>query len=336
MPPIIPPRPVAVFGAAGHTGRFAVAELRRRGFPVVAVGRDPTKLGAPEVGIIVRAAQVDDPATLDAAFSDAAVVVNCAGPFLDTAAPVAAAALRAGAHYLDVTAEQASATSSLQDLDGLARRAGLLVLPAMGFYGGLADLLATAAVGDWGTVDTIRIGIALDSWRPTLGTRITGQRNTVPRVVVSGGDLAPLSQPPGRTRWDFAPPFGSLEVGETPLSEVILIHHHLRSAEVRTFLNDAPLRDLRDPDTPPPVPADPSGRSDQRFLVEVVAEKGGRTRRAAARGRDIYASTAPLVAEAVARIMRGEVRNAGAHAPGSVFEPRDFLGALAPHLEFLA
>jgi hypothetical protein len=63
----------------------------------------------------------------------------------------------------------------------------------MGFYGGLGDLLATAAMGDWASADEIRIGIALDSWRPTLGTRLTGQRNTAPRLVITGGKLAPLA-----------------------------------------------------------------------------------------------------------------------------------------------
>ncbi|SDG39451.1 saccharopine dehydrogenase NADP-binding domain-containing protein [Pseudonocardia oroxyli] len=92
-------------GAYGHTGRFVVAELRRRGIEPVVSGRDATRLAA--TGYEARPAATDDPAALAAAFAGADVVINVAGPFLDTAVPVAAAAVRAGAHYLDVSAEQA-------------------------------------------------------------------------------------------------------------------------------------------------------------------------------------------------------------------------------------
>ena len=51
-------------------------------------------------------ASVDDPASLDRAISGAAAVINCAGPFMDTAAPLIEAAIRGRIHYLDVTAEQ--------------------------------------------------------------------------------------------------------------------------------------------------------------------------------------------------------------------------------------
>jgi hypothetical protein len=73
----------------------------------------------------------------------------------------------------------------------------------MGFYGALGDLLATAAMGDWASADEIRIRIALDSWRPTLGTRLTGQRNTATRLVVTSGKLAPLGDPPATSSWTF-------------------------------------------------------------------------------------------------------------------------------------
>src|SRR5215218_7938177 len=95
---------IAVYGATGHTGRFVIAELLRRGFAAVAVARDDRRLavsGFREQGIATRAATIDEPAALDSAFAGAAAVINCAGPFLDTAAAIAAAALRAGIHYLD-------------------------------------------------------------------------------------------------------------------------------------------------------------------------------------------------------------------------------------------
>ncbi|MGN6665344.1 MAG: saccharopine dehydrogenase, partial [Trinickia sp.] len=35
---------VAVYGAAGHTGRFVVDELKRRGLGAIRVGRDAARL----------------------------------------------------------------------------------------------------------------------------------------------------------------------------------------------------------------------------------------------------------------------------------------------------
>jgi short subunit dehydrogenase-like uncharacterized protein len=328
---------IAVFGAAGHTGRFIVAELLRRGFALIAVGRDGGKLAAAAFPseVAVRIASVDDPASLDYAFVGAAAVINCAGPFMDTAEAVAEAALRARIHYLDVTAEQASAQAIFTRFGDTAREAGVVFIPAMGFYGGFADLLATAAMGDWGSphaaaeIDDIRVAIALNSWHPTEGTRKTGQRNTARRLVIEDGKLTPLEQPAPQTLWDFPEPFGSQDVTEVPLSEVPVIGRHIQVTRLHTYLNNAPLRDLRDSTTPPPIASDESGRSSQTFLVDVTVRKGTTTRRVTAQGRDIYAFTAPLVAEAVERILDGRVCGSGAVAPGEVFDAADFLKTLA-------
>jgi hypothetical protein len=327
---------VAVFGAAGHTGRFVVAELLRRGLTPIAIGRDAATLEEklPGEGILRRQATLDDASSLARALDGAKLVINCAGPFLDTAELVAAAALRAGIHYLDVTAEQPSASDTLARFDAPARGAGVAVIPAMGFYGGLADLLATAATGD-GKADAIEIMIGLDSWHPTRGTRITGDRNTAQRLIVSGGQLAPLPRPTRDKSWDFSGPLGHQPLVELPFSEVVLIAHHIRTAELRTWLSSAALSDLRNPATPAPQAADEAGRSEQRFQVDIVVTRDGERRRASARGRDIYAVSAPLVCEAAQRLLEGRFAMAGARPPGAVFDASSFLAALAPdHLEY--
>jgi short subunit dehydrogenase-like uncharacterized protein len=331
-------RTVAVFGATGHTGRFVVSELIRRGLTPIAVARDGVKLaefGFAARGIAVREASIGDEASLDRAFGGAAAIVNCAGPFLETANAVVSAALRVGAHYLDVTAEQGSTLATYETFDELARDAGVVVIPAMGFYGGFADLLVSVAMGDWSFADDIRIGIALDSWHPTQGTRITGQKNTARRMVVTGGRLEPLPQPAAEMNWDFPEPFAQQGVVELPFSEIAVIARHTRTSELHTYLSHTALRDIRDPATPPPVPADQSGRSAQTFMVEAIVRKGDQMRSIVARGQDIYAFSAPLVCEAVQRILGGDVRESGSQAPGAVFEAREFLNALAPqHLTF--
>jgi uncharacterized protein YbjT (DUF2867 family) len=334
---------VAVFGAIGHTGRFVVAELLRREIVPIAIARDSIALTAANFPrheipgheirgreILRRQASIVDMESLDQALDGAQAVINCAGPFLETADAVAAAALRAGIHYLDVTAEQPSARATLDTYDIAAREAGIAVVPAMGFYGGFADLLVTAAMGDWNHADAIDIMIGLDSWHPTRGTRITGERNTAPRMVVAEGRLAPVPLPPSEKDWEFGDSLGRQAMVEVPFSEIVLIARHVKTAELHTHLNRSALGDVRDPTTPAPKAADAIGRSSQHFVVDVVVRHGEKTRRITARGRDIYAFSAPLVCEVTARLLNGRFTSVGAQPPGAIFDAQEVLLALTP------
>lgn len=324
---------VLVYGAYGHTGRFVVAELLCQGLTPILSGRNPAKLG--EVtgqfrGLEIRPATVDDSQSLENAVRGVEVVVNCAGPFLDTAVPIAAAAVRAGAHYLDVTAEQPAVQEVYRAHEELAWRTDVAVIPAMAFYGGLADLLATTAAADWETVDAITVAIGLDRWWPTEGTRNTGRRNTATRLVVDDGRLVPAPNPAPRRDWEFARPLGRQAVVGTPFAEVITMTRHLVAARIDTYLASVALEDIRNPGTPAPQAVDEAGRSAQQFAVDVVVRRGEQERRMSAAGRDIYAVTAPLVVEAARRLIDGRAKVHGAAAPGEVFDAADFLDALSP------
>jgi hypothetical protein len=330
-----PKQTVVVFGAYGHTGRFVVAELYRRGYRLVLSGRDQDRLRAfgvryPESEL--RVASADDARSLDRALAGAAAVINCAGPFVDTAAPLIDAALRNGVHYLDVAAEQRVAMAAFDGYADGARDAGVVILPSMAYYGGLGDLLATGAMGDWQAADEIRIGIALDSWQPTRGTRQTGRVNAGHHHLFAGNQYLPLPESSDSASWDFPAPFGPLDVSELATADQVAIPRHLATPEVRVWMNDAPLRDLGDATTPEPTPepTDQTGRSAQVFLTDVIVRNGAAERRAYAQGRDIYAVTAPLVVEAVERVLDGRCKAVGVVAAGAAFDAEDFLTALSP------
>ncbi len=325
-------RTVTVFGAYGHTGRFVVSELCKRGWTPILSGRDHAKLkGVREAHpeLEVRVAMIDDPASLDHAVSGAAAVINCAGPFIDTATPVIGAALRSGIHYLDVAAEQPAVLAVFERFAEAACNAGIVIAPAMAFYGGLGDLLATEAMGEWAEADEISIAVALDSWQPTRGTRLTGQRNPGRRFIFSSNKLERADPLPARM-WDFPDPFGPLEVEGLALAETITISRHLQTPEIRAYVNVAALSDIRNPDTPAPMAVDESGRSSQIFLVDVIVRRGSEKRRIVARGRDIYAITAPIVVEATERVVKGLAKKTGVVAAGEAFDARDFLRSLGP------
>ncbi|MFW6694000.1 saccharopine dehydrogenase NADP-binding domain-containing protein [Streptomyces sp. MAR4 CNX-425] len=330
---------VAVFGAYGHTGRFVVQELRDRGYVPLLAGRDAGKLAAlaSATGLAARPAAVDDPAALDAALAGAAAVINTAGPFAATAAPVVEAALRAGVPYVDVAAEIEANADTFAHFAGRARAAGALVVPAMAFFGGLGDLLATAAMGDWTAADEAHVAYGLSSWHPTPGTRaageVSGARRGGRRVRYTGGRLEYHDAGLPVLDWPFPAPLGTRPVlGGFSMADVVTLPSHLAIPEVRTYMATAAARDLASPDTPAPAAADERGRSAQTFVVDVVVRSGGAERRATAAGRDIYAVTAPLAVEAAHRILTGRTRTAGVASAGAAFDAPAFLRALSGHV----
>ncbi|GGT80283.1 saccharopine dehydrogenase family protein [Streptomyces lateritius] len=348
-------REVVVYGAYGHTGRFVVAELLDRGWTPVLSGRDADRLrtlSKEHHGLDVRPATIDDPASLDRALSGAAAVVNCAGPFASTAAPVIEAALRARIPYVDVAAELEAIADTFARFTDRAREAGTVIVPAMAFYGGLSDLLVAAAVGDLPEVNEVLVAYALSSWHPTAGTRAAGrvsrERRDGRRRLYTNGRLEFLTGEQPLSRWPFPEPVGERAViGEFTMAESVTVPRHVRTDEIRTFMTADAVGDLVSADTPPPAAVDERGRSDQTFLVEVVVRSGDQERRAVARGRDIYAISAPLAVEAVSRILDGRIGDGrggneqsgngrvagaafvGAASAGELFDASAFLTSLS-------
>ena len=119
-----------VYGANGYTGELIARRAAAVGVPAVLAGRNEGAVAAlaAELGREHRAFALDDDAALDRVLSGITVVLNCAGPFSRTAAPLVTACLRARAHYLDITGEIA-VLEALAGRDAEARAAGIALLP---------------------------------------------------------------------------------------------------------------------------------------------------------------------------------------------------------------
>lgn len=319
---------IAIVGGTGHTGSFVVAELVRRSHRPCLVGRNQDSLDAlsRQHGVPNRVSTLAPP-DLAGALSDVQVVVNCAGPFSRTAAAVARASLEAGAHYLDVSAEQESLIRA-HDLHALAEKAHVALVPGMAFFGGLADLVATSIVDPSRRIERIEVAVALNRWWPTSGTRRTGRHNTYPRRVLRDGRLTPLASRAGII-WDFGPPLGAAEVVPAPMSEVVAIARHLEVATMNSYLSSNAIADLNEPSTRPPVAIDSAGRSAQTFILDMRLTQDGSSRRRLVTGGDIYAVTAPLVAEAVGYLLSPSFVGSGAMAPAEAFPAQELLYSLA-------
>jgi len=212
-----------------------------------------------------------------------------------------------------------------------------VIVPAMAFFGGLGDLLATAAMGDWTAADEAHIAYALSSWHPTTGTRLSGavsrERRGDVRLRYRGGQWEQRTDAAPTLEWTFPEPMGPREViGEFTMADVVTVPQHLSIPDVTTYMTAEAVRDIAAPHTPAPTATDHNGRSDQTFLVDVVVRSGGAERRATAGGQDIYAVTAPLAVEALERVLTGRTKTVGVASAGEIFDAPEFLHALAPHI----
>jgi hypothetical protein len=207
---------ILVYGAYGHTARFIVNELRARRFKLLLSGRDSERLAAlaDGEGQELRVATVDDPSSLDHALAGSSLVINCAGPFAESAPALIEAAARAQIHYIDITGEAFVALDVFERFTPLFRGASFAVIPAVGFFGALGDLAVTILSNGWSQVDEVTLAFGLDGWRPTRGTRLAGERRAGRRLVLADGRLQARTpdEPVPTSAWVFPAPFGRQEV----------------------------------------------------------------------------------------------------------------------------
>lgn len=134
-----------IYGANGYTGELIAREAVRRGFKPMLAGRsrESVEALARTLGLEACAFSLDDVMALTAQIQGHALVLNCAGPFSATAAPMMEACLRAGADYLDITGE-ITVFEHAQSLDARARDAGVVLCPGVGFDVIPTDCVAAA------------------------------------------------------------------------------------------------------------------------------------------------------------------------------------------------
>jgi short subunit dehydrogenase-like uncharacterized protein len=118
-----------IYGAYGYTGELIARQAVAQGLRPTLAGRDTARVAAlaRELGLPHRAFGLETPD-----LRDMVLVLNCAGPFSATAAPVMRACLAAKAHYLDITGE-IEVFEHAQSLTTQAKEAGVVLCPGVGF-----------------------------------------------------------------------------------------------------------------------------------------------------------------------------------------------------------
>jgi short subunit dehydrogenase-like uncharacterized protein len=336
---------LAVLGATGFTGRLVLDEARRAGLPLRLVGRRREALDAlARPGEEVRVADARDEQALRAAFDGATVVASTAGPFLELGFAPVAAAIAAGAHYLDSTGEQKFVHQVYEQFGAEAAARGVVVIPSFGFDyvpGDLAARLAAEQVE--GTLDEVVVAYSVKGVGTTRGTR-----RTLAAVMEQGqlawqdGRLVPSRF--GATTRTVRFPFGERTVVEWGGAEPVTVPRHTDVRNVRSYLRApalaahtgrfgklvAPL--LRLSTLAGPEGPREGGRRASRFVVLAEARGSSASGRAVLSGSDPYGLTALLLVRGAEALGAGEARGAGVLAPAEAFDACGLAGRLEPLL----
>jgi short subunit dehydrogenase-like uncharacterized protein len=132
-----------IYGATGYTGKLTARTAKEKGLKPILAGRNEAKLKAiaEPLGLQYRAFDLSERTKLDAALAEVDAVLHIAGPFSATSKPMADACLRTATHYLDITGE-IDVFEALAARDAEAKRAGVMLLPGVGFDVVPTDCLA--------------------------------------------------------------------------------------------------------------------------------------------------------------------------------------------------
>jgi hypothetical protein len=329
---------IGVYGATGYTGRFVAAQLVARGHHVLLGGRDAVRLQDLATTLSdrceVQAAHIGDAAALQRFAHRCAAVINCAGPFSEYGRPVAVAAISAGAHYLDHTSQAAYLHRLMRELDGSARGAGVVVVGAMTFFTGLADLVVHRLAAGRGPLRKVAVAYAVDGWRLTPGSLATAAAHAkTDRLVHRDGALQVLAPGAGVTlgHYAFPAPIGVQQVVTeyTATCESVTVPRHTRTDAVEVYVTTATLAGTGLVSGAGSAPARPDDDGPMRFTVVVDVQNRTDEYRGWMSGiGDIYELGALVSVHAAERLAAGEVSAAGVLSPAEAFGASGLLDAL--------
>jgi short subunit dehydrogenase-like uncharacterized protein len=345
----MPSPEIVVVGASGLVGQRVAGELVREHVSIALVARHEPE----DIDVPVRLTDVHDPKLADA-FAGAKVVINCASPLRETAAPVLVAATSVGAHYVDVGGEQAVMHALYQRHESTVRKAGTIALPGAGLDCVIGDLAAQWAAHH--LLDSVDDGPAVRS-APVEPDPHVLEEVTVAYVfddlALSAGSQRALfgsafERPlvwrrdrwePGRAGDHRAVNAGPALGGQRDAiayaaSDVLTIPRHLTAQLVATYASTTrrvgastamrllaralPLVPRAASDLLAPYAAPDTDYTKTQFAVIAQARRGFSAAQVVVRGHDIYRTTAAIaawIARAIAARTSGPV---GMLAPGEL------------------
>ncbi len=182
-----------IYGASGYTAKLIIDEAIKRGHQPILAGRSETTVlpTAEAYKLPYRIFPSGNAHQISQHLDDVGVVLNCAGPFEDTATPIRGACLEKGVHYLDITGEMTVLADGLA-LDQQAKDKGVAFISGVGFDVVPTDVLAVKLRELAPNADTLELAFA-GAYRKEPAFLTNGQENTSSQLIIEHDDGTELS-----------------------------------------------------------------------------------------------------------------------------------------------
>ena len=332
-----------IYGATGYTGRRTAERAVAMGLkPVLAARRrDEVKALAEKLGLQWEAFDLSDVNVVTSSLSKYSTVLHCAGPFIDTYLTMIKACIAAGTNYLDITGE-VDVYEGLARHEAEAKKAGVMIMPAVGFDMVPGDCLALALKERLPDADTLDIGYSFDGTITRGSIRSALKAFTPDAQVRRKGQMIRLSAPETR-KFDFGPnsaggevdcytnTFGDVSIGwRTTGIPNVTAYLHITEAfqKLATLASEADIQKL------PEGPSDDELRTHSAFIVGEVRNATGKVCRARMTTPQVYAVTFPLAADIAQRVHEGAAKP-GFQTPAAMFGKDFILGFDRCSIEWL-
>lgn len=328
-----------IYGANGFTGELISREAHARGLSPILAGRtcEPVMRLAAELNLPFRCFSLSSQEDILTQISDCTLVLNCAGPFAETAEPMARAAIHSGAHYLDISGE-VWVYEKLQALSAAAEMARVMLLPGVGF-----DVVPTDCVANLlkqKLPDATQLSLAFVGANQAAAGSIKTALRQMPSgsLVREGGKLkaipffsrSRLLQIAGQSHEVHAIPWGDLSTAfhSTGIADITVFTafpglqaHVLRMAQpfMGILRNRAVLRYVESlTDALAPQPTAASLESARTYIWGKVSNSMGSTAEITLRIRDTYTVTRDASLLIISEILGGKSKP-GFHTCSQVF-----------------
>lgn len=242
-----------IYGAYGYTGELIARLAVEKGHRPLLAGRDEAKLRRLAEALHLPYVTLDlrDKEQLQELLKRVPLVINCAGPFSQTAQPLVAACLRQGKHYLDITGE-IEVFEWIASQHEAATMAGVVLLPGVGFDVVPSDCLAAWLKSQLPDAQSLELAFygAAQASRGTALTMVEGlskggmvRRNGVLTSVPMPYLTKEIAFLPGQTRTATSIPWGDVSTAwySTGIPDIVvymaLEKRLLRAMKLTRYLN---------------------------------------------------------------------------------------------------
>ena len=330
-----------IYGSYGYSGTLITQTAVREGLDPTLGGRRAERVEeqATEYDLDHRVFSLEHPEIVEREVATFDAVLNCAGPYTETAEPMVSACMATGTDYLDL-AGNVDVLEWIAERDADATAADVALVPAVGFDVVPTDCLAATLHN--AMPDATRLTLALDGFGGvSTGTarsvvrglstpgavRVDGHIESVPAayrrrtIPFESGDRTAVTVPWG----DVSTAYYSTGVPNIEVYAAvpdIVADVMARSRPLTPVLGTEPVQRALDALVALVVSdptADERARNEAHIWGEVVDESGEAVT-ARMRTPDTYDLTAATAVEAAARVLDGTA-GSGFQTPASAFGP---------------